>query len=152
MVQGGGSVRRPARGASRAFTILELLVGLVVVASGIMAVLTTMTQAMRSLREHNQALLAKSAVKRQMEWLHTRTFAQVVSQAFPDVAPADGIGDGLELLPGAIGAIAVCHYDPTANPAACTGPVNQNTTMKQVTVTVTLNTNRSFRASTLLSQ
>lgn len=148
MGQGRDRKHRSPR-AQRALTLLELLVGIVVVASGVMAILTTVTQGMRSLREHNQALLAKAAVKLQLEWLHTRTYAQVISGGFPD-ANGDGVGDGLEQLPGSTGTFTVCDYNPSANPPRCDGSVN--TSMKEVTVTVNLATSRSFRASTLVSQ
>lgn len=146
-------------GLSGGFTILEFLVSLVIVASGIMAILTTMTQGMGDLREHNQALLAKSAMRRQMEFVHTLPFAQLAQTAvgpgqwtlaFQDTAPADGIGDGLETITDATGTIDVCDYNPAANPPGCDGSVN--TSLRQIIVTVTLANNRSFRVSTLISQ
>ena len=138
----------------RAFTLLEMLVSLLVVSGGVVTVLWTMTQGIKNLREQNQNLLARAAVKRQMEYVRTLTFAQVVpGLSFQDINPSpggDGVGDGLESLPGATGTIAVCDYNPNATPARCDGSVSTN--IKQITVTVALNAGRSWRATTLISQ
>ena len=145
----------PSR-AGGGFTLLELLVGLMVLSTGVVALLWTMSHEVRSLSEHHQNLLARAAVMRQLEYVRTAAFAQLVTgMPFQD-ADGNGIGDGLEELAGASGTLSVCDYNPSALGEGgglqprCDG--SANTQIKQVTVTVTLSTGRAWRAATLVSQ
>ena len=124
------------------FTLIELLGAIFTFTLGLYALLFAMTQGLSSLRENRWSFLAQAAAVRQMESLRNQAFAGIAAlppaSPFPDLN-GDGIGDGLESIPQAVGMVYVQNY-------------NGSSDIKQVTVKVTAGAGRAWRLVTLVSR
>jgi len=127
---------------ARAFTLIEALLTLAILALTTFTLMAVLTRSLQESRQHGRILQARTAVSREMERTTYQKFANVNSRAF---TPTEG--DGVTLIQGATGQVFVCPYN--AATGSCTPPGDG--TIKQVTVTVTLDSSRVFRLTSLLT-
>ena len=118
----------------KGFTLSEVLVAVVLLSIGIVSVLFNLSQGIIHLRENHGGLVAKAAIRRQIESLHNQPFAQVA--ALPPFSP---FTIGLESLDNAQGMVWVEQDNGRAD-------------LLKVTVTVSIGAGRSFRIATLISR
>ena len=127
---------------TRAFTLPEALLTLVILALTTFTLVAVLTRSLQESRQQGRILQARTAVSREMERTTYQKFVDVNSDTFP---PTED--DGVTPIQGATGEVFVCPYN--AATGSCT-PAGDGT-IKQVTVTVTLDSSRVFRLTSLLT-
>lgn len=117
---------------------------------GMVAMLFSITQGVNGVRMNTMLMDARNAVTQQMETVRNMPFATI--QALPATSSfidtnGDGIGDGLEAIPGATGTIWACNYNPATG--AC-GPA-ESANIRRVGITVWLGPGRTVRLVSIFS-
>lgn len=127
---------RPCSQRAAAFTLLELLATIMVVAISLLSIISSLSHGIVTMRHNNLDLLAKTACRRQMERMRNLPFTDIAT-----LIPSSPFTEGLEAIPGATGRIYVCDYNPNTTPPTCdtTAPFG-DTNILRVTVTVSVYT------------
>ncbi|MBI4003598.1 MAG: prepilin-type N-terminal cleavage/methylation domain-containing protein [Candidatus Omnitrophica bacterium] len=133
--------------APRGLTLLECLISILVLAVAVFTFVSNLTHLVVLIRQNKMALLAKTAVQREMERRESQGFFTISALCLSNPNAFAPTADGISPIPGATGQILVCDYDPaTGNCSGC-----GTSAIKKLTVTVSLGPSRVYRLTSLFS-